>query len=1031
METKHVLLGRIARTTAAVVVVLLLLIPLAGGLQAQQPPESGEPPPPQRLKGGEGQAQEGDKRSIPLSPSPVGSVQVQHVEIRSTDPWAIHLLAGTLVPTPGLDADTRAKLESRAGEARTRGADRIHVLVQLDYIPTETQRADLAAQNIELQTYVPNNAWMAAIPASDPASIIHVPGVRWVGDWSAEDKLHPYIKEDSWGEWAIHPTQDMVMVVMQLHTDVSLGRGVELAEAHGGVAMDPIIGIHGMTVWIPKNHLLALASEEEVAWIEEGPPPLSPTNDGVRESMHVNEVQAAPYNLDGSGVRIFVFDGGLVRDTHTTFDPGSGSRVTQIETGTEADHATHVAGTAAGDGNGGRGKGVAPAATILSGEYEQSSGTMLFWDNAGDIEADYNTARNTYNADLGTNSIGSNTASNGYNCAREGDYGVSSNLLDGIVRGDNATVGSAVLMTWANGNERTGTNGINKGRCGSNYATTAPPSCAKNPIHVGATNSDYDSMTTFSSWGPCDDGRLKPIVSAAGCELHGEGYVYSSVATGDNDWGGMCGTSMATPATGGVVALMIQDWRAQGYGGANDRPLPALVKAMLIHTAEDLGQDGPDYIYGYGEVNAQAAIDLIRDGSPLGGAGPVNWGTDSVSQGSLDTFSVNVPANTAELRVSLAWDDYAAAAYAADALVNDLDLQVVAPDSTVYYPWVLNASAPYQPATTGVNGVDNQEQVVIAHPAAGTWTIRVNGTTVPQAPQTYGLVYSTRDPTNGDCMERIVNSDFESGTGSWTLSGAQRVAAPGSGHGSWSLQLGGATSVSQYAYQQVAIPAGEAHAELSFWWYMTTNEGGRWGHTYDYFYAQIYDTSMNRLATFDYRSDGWQEGQWMKSENMNLTPWAGQTVRIRFFATNDSINSTTFYVDDVSLETCSSPTAVELARFEAAPNGAAIALAWETATELDNLGFNLYRAQAPDGPRTQLNANLIPGQAPGSPVGAAYTWLDESVATGITYYYWLEDVDVYGVATLHGPVTAQLALPVRLPPARPRPKPGPPIRLDS
>ena len=143
-------------------------------------------------------------------------------------------------------------------------------------------------------------------------------------------------------------------------------------------------------------------------------------------------------------------------------------------------------------------------------------------------------------------------------------------------------------------------------------------------------------------------------LSGPGCELGratGESFIYSSLASGDNDWGGSgwCGTSMSTPAVAGVVSLMLQDWRAQGYGGANDRPLPALVKAMLIHTADDRGQDGPDYIYGYGEVNARSAIDLIRDGNALGGAGPTNWGTDSVNHGQTDTYNIVVSAGMANL----------------------------------------------------------------------------------------------------------------------------------------------------------------------------------------------------------------------------------------------------------------------------------------------------------------------------------------------------------------------------------------------
>lgn len=100
------------------------------------------------------------------------------------------------------------------------------------------------------------------------------------------------------------------------------------------------------------------------------------------------------------------------------------------------------------------------------------------------------------------------------------------------------------------------------------------------------------------------------------------------------------------------------------------------------------------------------------------------------------------------------------------------------------------------------------------------------------------------------------------------------------------------------------------------------------------------------------------------------------------------------------------PNAIELVSFTATPQHGAVLLEWETATELDNLGFNLYRANSPDGPCTRLNASLIPSQNPGSPIGASYSFLDEDVQPGLTYYYWLEDVDIYGVATLHGPVTA-------------------------
>jgi hypothetical protein len=119
------------------------------------------------------------------------------------------------------------------------------------------------------------------------------------------------------------------------------------------------------------------------------------------------------------------------------------------------------------------------------------------------------------------------------------------------------------------------------------------------------------------------------------------------------------------------------------------------------------------------------------------------------------------------------------------------------------------------------------------------------------------------------------------------------------------------------------------------------------------------------------------------------------------------------------------PTAVDLASFTATADSGAILVEWETVSEVDNRGFTLYRASSPDGVRTQLNAGLIPSQLPpGSPEGAAYQFVDESVRSGVTYYYWLEDVDVYGVKTIHGPVSAELSRITRLfLPGRPRPAP--------
>jgi len=111
-------------------------------------------------------------------------------------------------------------------------------------------------------------------------------------------------------------------------------------------------------------------------------------------------------------------------------------------------------------------------------------------------------------------------------------------------------------------------------------------------------------------------------------------------------------------------------------------------------------------------------------------------------------------------------------------------------------------------------------------------------------------------------------------------------------------------------------------------------------------------------------------------------------------------------VDDFSLTT--NPTAITLASLTATSQDNAILVAWETASELDNVGFNLYRSESAAGPYTRLNATLIPPQFPGEVMGGDYEWLDTDVQPGATYYYKLEDIDVKGVSTFHGPISVSV-----------------------
>jgi len=117
---------------------------------------------------------------------------------------------------------------------------------------------------------------------------------------------------------------------------------------------------------------------------------------------------------------------------------------------------------------------------------------------------------------------------------------------------------------------------------------------------------------------------------------------------------------------------------------------------------------------------------------------------------------------------------------------------------------------------------------------------------------------------------------------------------------------------------------------------------------------------------------------------------------------NADVRLVTMLADHVLLA-AGCPTLVSLDDFRATAGSRKVTLTWSTSAEVDNAGFNLYRADTPDGPYVQINPGMI--SAEGAPSqGAAYTFVDTDVKNRRTYYYQLEDIDLQGTATRHGPV---------------------------
>jgi hypothetical protein len=218
---------------------------------------------------------------------------------------------------------------------------------------------------------------------------------------------------------------------------------------------------------------------------------------------------------------------------------------------------------------------------------------------------------------------------------------------------------------------------------------------------------------------------------APGSEAGGDGGITAPDDNPTDAYVALIGTSMATPAVAGASALVIQYWKARNAGKL---PSPAVVKALLICGARDLGAAGPNFDYGYGAVDVRQSLRESRKGSI------VTIGNPSVGNDKENKVPLKLPAGVTRVAATLVWDDRAAAANANPALVNDLDLALIEPNAgATRLPWRLDPTSPADDATRGTDSRNNVEQVEHANPGAGTWTMRVRGFAVPKAPQPYAL----------------------------------------------------------------------------------------------------------------------------------------------------------------------------------------------------------------------------------------------------------------------------------------------------
>lgn len=428
------------------------------------------------------------------------------------------------------------------------------------------------------------------------------------------------------------------------------------------------------------------------------------------------------FALSGEGRHIFQWDAGAVQ-SHIEF----GKRVLANEGVFTDRHATHVAGTLIASGNNPQAKGMAPAASLhayyfdddiyeLAVQSEKNQYGYLISNHSYGIATGWNRLGN------GWQWLGDELVSNTEDFTA-GFYSLRAKQLDDI-----AYLSPYHTIVWAAGNDRADTgNGSRPADCngGTGYDCIVQEGTAKNIITVGGVDQVVNyagptsvPMSHYSSWGPTDDGRIKPDLVAQGTNL------LSTTNAGVDQYTTLGGTSMATANVSGSL-LLLQDLYGKLQGGRFMRA--ATLKALVIHTAKETGAaPGPDYSFGWG------LLDVAEAGRLLSQRDDVNTFVveSELPNDAVHEWVLNPQANK-KITATLVWNDPSGIPPGAllDApykmLINDLDLRLLDETTVSQLPWLLDPANPSAGAVSGDNTRDNVEKIEFNFPQTKPYKLRL------------------------------------------------------------------------------------------------------------------------------------------------------------------------------------------------------------------------------------------------------------------------------------------------------------------
>ncbi|HVY69812.1 MAG TPA: S8 family serine peptidase, partial [Verrucomicrobiae bacterium] len=606
----------------------------------------------------------------------------------------------------------------------------------------------LRAAGVRLLRYVPDDAYIVRLSNASIGQLKRLSFVQWAGPYRPEHKLQAKLGQ-------VSPTNSAVGVRVLLTPDASTNEINQVKAIFKKLGGETKLGFGTiLTGETAPAQLNVLAQSANVLWLESDRKMKLQDEIATKiilggevgdDNNHLAEVQAAGY--DGRGTIVSVADSGLYNGDDGTMHPDLEGRVDAFffypgldDASDEHGHGSHVAGIIAADGATGEtddsgalyGLGVAPKTHLVV--------QRVFDGEGNDHLPPYDVlTRDAVRAGavIGSNSWGDDTF---------GVYDLSAAQFDSYVRdADLVTPGEQpYILEFSAGNS------------GPGAGTIGTPAVGKNVIATGASeNNRFDmviysdgqeTMADFSSRGPCADGRIKPDVVAPGTWISS---LASPSALTDTSWLPISdnyvyegGTSQAGPHVSGCAAIFVQYYR-QNYGG--ETPSPALTKAALINSAVDMGGEG--FVVGGGDDEEDPVVVGAGDTGPVPNMDE-GWGrvdmtqiigssrvtlyldqTTNLTTGKIYEQKVVVGSRDEPFKVTLTYTDVPGLPAAIPALVNDLDLELVAPDGSLYRgnQFFNGESVPGVPVGDRINNV---EGFLLSAPSPGEWTVRVRAVNV-------------------------------------------------------------------------------------------------------------------------------------------------------------------------------------------------------------------------------------------------------------------------------------------------------------